>query len=285
MTDVIFLLAIVAAACAVPGPFLLLRRMALLSDAIGHVIIVGIVLTYFVVRDLGSPWLVVGAAAAGVALVAAVELLESGRRLKADAAIGLAFPALFAVGVILVSLYLRNTHLDADAVLTGNPEYAVEDRWISRGYDLGPVAAWRAGVMAIVNALFVTLFFKELKLTTFDPELAITLGYSPAAVRYALVTLVALTAVVAFDAVGSVLVVALMVTPAATAYLLTNRLAVFIALSVGIGVAGAVLGAVPAFWFDWNLPGAVAVALGVIFAIVMLATIYLKRSPRPAHCA
>src|SRR3954466_14302546 len=101
-------LSLVAVACALPGTFLLLRRMALVSDAVGHVLLFGIVLAYFVVRDVDSPWLLVGAAAAGLATVALVELLQKTRLVKEDAAIGLVFPALFAGGVLLASLYLRN---------------------------------------------------------------------------------------------------------------------------------------------------------------------------------
>src|SRR4051812_18218306 len=117
MAELILVLAVVAAACAVPGVFLVLRRMALGSDAIGHVLLLGIVLAYFATRDLDSPWLLVGAAVAGLVTVALVELLQRTKLVKADAAIGLVFPALFALGVLLVSVKARNIHLDVDAVL------------------------------------------------------------------------------------------------------------------------------------------------------------------------
>ena len=122
-------LILVAMACAVPGVFLVLRRNALVSDAIGHVLILGIVLAYFITRDIESPWLLVGAALAGVLTVALVEALQNTKLVRSDAAIGLVFPALFAIGVLLVSLYVPNVHIDVDAVLVGQPENADLPRW------------------------------------------------------------------------------------------------------------------------------------------------------------
>ena len=126
-------LVVVAVACALPGAFLVLRRMALVSDAISHVLLLGIVLAYFATRDVESPWLLTGAAATGVLTVALVELLHRTRLVKADAAVGLVFPAMFALGVLLASIFLRNTHLDVDAVLLGQPEYAATRGGTSAG--------------------------------------------------------------------------------------------------------------------------------------------------------
>ena len=117
--EVILVLASVGAACAVPGVFLVLRRVALVADAISHVLLFGIVLAYFVTRDLASPWLFFGATASGVLTVALVELLRRSDRVAEDAAIGLVFPALFAIGTLLASMFLRSTHLDVDSVLMG----------------------------------------------------------------------------------------------------------------------------------------------------------------------
>ena len=114
-------LAVASAACALPGVFLVLRRMALVSDAIGHTLLFGIVVAFFVVGDLDSPFLLLGAALTGLATVVLVESLQCNRRMKADAAIGLVFPFLFALAVTLVSLGARNIHLDVDAVLVGQP--------------------------------------------------------------------------------------------------------------------------------------------------------------------
>lgn len=270
-TETALVMAAVAAACAVPGVFLVLRRLAMTGDAIGHVLLLGIVLAYFVVRDLSSPWLLGGAAASGVATVALVELLQRSKLVKQDAALGLVFPALFSVGVILATLYLRNTHLDVDAVLLGFAEYAWLDRIEFGGFNL-PHAVVVMGGLFVFNAVAVAVFFKELKLSTFDPALAATLGFAPAAIHYALMTAVSLTTVAAFDAVGPVLVVAFLVVPAATASLFTNRLGVLIAFSVAIGVATAVAGTGLAMLkeFDTNIAGTAASLLGIVFGIAWL---------------
>src|SRR5262249_8473618 len=230
VAETTLMLVVVAAACAVPGVFLVLRRMSLVSDAISHVLLFGIVLAYFVTRDLKSPWLLFGAAATGVLTVALVELLQKTRLVKEDAAIGLVFPALFALGVLLATMFLRNTHLDVDAVLLGQPENATRPRWLAFGRPLPP--PWVMTAVLVANVVLVVLFFKELKLTTFDPALAASLGFRPGVMHYGLMTVVSLTAVAAFDAVGPVLVVGFFVVPAAAAFLLTDRLAVMVLLAV-----------------------------------------------------
>ncbi|HUR54048.1 MAG TPA: metal ABC transporter permease, partial [Gemmataceae bacterium] len=211
-TEITLVLVIVSVACAVPGCFLVLRRLSLVSDAISHVLLFGIVIAYLIVRDLDSLWLPVAAAAAGVLTVSLVELLQRTKLVKEDAAIGLVFPALFAVGVILASLFLRNTHLDVDAVLLGQPELATEPRWVIAGTPVKPL--WVLAAVMAVNLALAAVFFKELKLTTFDPALAASLGFRPGLMHYALMTVVSLTAVAAFDAVGPVLVVGFFVIPA-----------------------------------------------------------------------
>lgn len=262
--ELALVLVVVAAACAVPGTFLVLRRMALVSDAISHVLLFGIILAYFATRDLDSPWLLVGAAATGVLTVALVELLQRTQLVKEDTAIGLVFPALFALGVLLASMFFRNTHLDIDQVLLGDPTLATEARWRIRGVAIKPIAVMAAILAA--NVLLTALFFKELKLTTFDPGLAASLGFRPASMHYALMTAVSLTAVAAFDTVGPVLVVGFFVVPAAAAFLLTNRLAVLIGLAVLLGGLGASTGTFAAMKWETNIAGTVAVTLGLIFA-------------------
>lgn len=264
-------MALTAAACAVPGVFLLLRRLALVSDAISHVLLLGIVTAFLITRDLHSPWLVIGATLSGVLTVVLVEALRRTDRVREDAAIGLVFPALFAAGVLLVSVYSRNVHLDTDAVLLGIPEFAAARpfRWL--GISWGSHARFSMGVMLLVNLTFVILLFKELKLSTFDAALATTLGFTPAVLHYGLMTLTSLTAVLAFDAVGSILVVAFMVVPAAMAYLLTDHLVRLIVLACGLAALGGVLGTLLALALDATVAGSVASTLGLMFGIVLLA--------------
>lgn len=259
---------VVAAACALPGAFLVLRRMAMMSDAVSHAILPGLVVGFFVTHDLSSPLLIAGAAVTGVLTVALVELVQRTRLLKEDAAIGLVFPALFSIGVILIARFAGDVHLDTDAVLLGELAFAPFDRFVAFGRDLGPRALYVMGGVGLINLLFILLFYKELKLATFDAGLAAALGFAPAVLHYALMGLVSLTAVAAFDAVGAILVVALMVGPPAAAYLLTDRLAVMIGLSVGLGAASAVLGYALASLFDVSIAGAMATAVGGIFVFV-----------------
>ena len=268
MADLILTLSVVAAACAVPGVFLVLRRMSLVSDAIGHVLLLGIVLAYFATRDLDSPWLLVGAALAGLVTVVLVELLQRTKLVKADAAVGLVFPALFALGVLLVSVKARNIHLDIDAVLLGQPDNANIPRWRLFGVAVPPL--WVIGGVLAMNVLLCVLFFKELKLSTFDPGLAASLGFRPGLLHYGLMAVVSVTAVAAFDAVGPVLVVGFFVVPAAAAFLLTDRLGVMILLACGIGALGAFLGVQAAMPLNANTAGTVAAVLGFLFALVFL---------------
>jgi manganese/zinc/iron transport system permease protein len=264
------LAAVVAAASALPGVFLVLRRLALVSDAISHAILLGIVVAFFIVEDLTSPLLIVGAAVTGLVTVVLIELLERTRLVREDAAIGLVFPVLFSLGVILISRYADDVHLDVDAVLLGELAFAPFDRVIVGGWDLGPKGLWVMGAILILNVVLIALFYKELKLASFDSGLAVALGLSPAIVHYGLMSMVSVTAVGAFDAVGSILVVALMIAPPATAYLLTDRLGVMLVLAAGIGVVSAIGGYWLAHWLDASIAGSMASAAGVVFGLAWL---------------
>jgi manganese/zinc/iron transport system permease protein len=268
--EVQILAVVVAVACALPGVFLVLRRMALLSDAISHSILLGIVLAFFWVRDLASPVLILGAAATGVLTVALVEALHATRRVKEDAAIALVFPALFSVAVLLIARHAGDVHLDVDAVLLGEIAFAPLRRLEWNGWDLGPRNLWVMGGVLLLNAAFLGLLYKELKLSTFDAGLAAALGISPVVVQYAFMSTVSITAVGAFDAVGSILVVALMIAPPAAARLLSHRLPVVLALSAGIAAASALLGFQVALRLDASIAGCMAVATGVLFTAALL---------------
>jgi manganese/zinc/iron transport system permease protein len=270
MWSILGIAMVTAAACALVGTFLMLRRMSMLSDAISHAILPGIVIAFFLTGDLASPWLVVGAAATGVLTVALVEIIANTRLLKEDAAMGLVFPALFSLGIILITRYAGNVHLDVDAVLLGELAFAPFDRFMVAGHDLGPRALWLMSGILLISTTLITLFYKELKIATFDPGLAASLGLAPIVLHYGLMSLVSVTAVGAFDAVGLILVVALMIGPPAAAYLLTDRLAVLLGLAVGLGALAAALGFGLAFWIDASIAGCMAVAVGVVFFTVFL---------------
>ena len=268
--EIILIASTVASSCALIGVFLVLRRMSLMSDAISHAILLGIVIMFFFIESTASLPMIIAATLTGVLTVTLVETLFRTRLVKEDAAIGLVFPALFSIGVILISRYASNVHLDVDAVLLGELAFAPFDRLMVNGADLGPKALWLAGSVGVVNLLFIVLFYKELKLATFDTGLAAALGFSPLLIHYALMTLVSVTAVSSFEAVGSVLVVALMITPPAAAYLLTDRLPVMLALSVALAIVSAVSGHFLARFLDVSIAGSMATMTGVVFALVLL---------------
>jgi len=261
---------VVAVACALPGTFLVLRRLALVSDAISHSILLGIVLGFFVVGNVNSPLLLVGAALVGLTTVVLVQQLERTGLVREDAAIGLVFPALFSVGVILISRYAEGVHLDIDAVLLGELAFAPFDRIEFWGWDWGPTGLVVMGVILAIDVVAIAVFWKELKLSTFDPALAIALGFTPALVQYALMGLVSLTAVGAFDAVGSILVVALMIAPPAAAYLLTDSLPRLLVLASAIGAGSGLAGYWVAYALDASIAGAMATMTGVSFALAWL---------------
>jgi len=262
----IIIIAIVAAVtCSLPGVFLVLRGVAMMSDAISHAILLGIVLMFLIVQKLDSPLLLVGATLAGIATVLCTEKIIRSKRLKQDAAIGLIFPLFFSVGVILVSQYARNVHLDIDMVLLGELAFAPFNRFAMAGIDCGPYALWVAGMALLINSLFIRIFYKELVLTTFDATVATLAGFSPALFYYALMLITSITAVATFDAVGSIMVVALMITPAATAYLLARRIDQMIAISVVFASFSAIFGYVFASLADVSIAGSIASMTGIFF--------------------
>lgn len=279
---------VVAAACAIPGVFLVLRKMALISDAISHSILLGIVIGFFVTQDLNSPLLILLAAATGILTVVLVEWIQKSRLVKEDTAIGLVFPTLFSIGVILIAKNAGDVHLDVDAVLLGELAFAPFDRLVIWGSDLGPRSLWIMGVILLITISLLLLFFKELKVSTFDTGLSAALGFSPLVLHYGLMSVSSVTIVGAFDAVGAILVVALMIAPAATAYLLTNNLKRMLALSICFGVFAAVAGYWLAHLLDASIAGSMTTVLGFLFLLVylfaprkgLLSVLYRQRQQR-----
>jgi len=261
---------LVAIACALPGTFLVLRKMAMISDAISHSILPGIVLGFFITQDLNSPLLIVLAALTGVVTVVLVEFIQRTGLVKEDTAIGLVFPALFSIGVILIAKNANDVHLDIDAVLLGELAFAPFDRLVVGGTDLGPKSLWVISTILLITLTLLLLFFKELKLSTFDTGLAATLGFSPLLLHYGLMTVSSVTIVGAFDAVGAVLVVALIIAPAASAYLLTDDLRRMLLLSCCFGVFAAIGGYWMANLLDASIAGSMTTVLGLVFLLVYL---------------
>ena len=269
--EILTIALLTAVTCCLPGVFLVLRGVAMMSDAISHAILLGIVVMFLIIKNLTSPLLIIGASISGVLTVICTEMIIKSKRLKQDAAIGLIFPLFFSVGVILVSLYARNVHLDSDMVLLGELVFAPFNRLIIAGIDCGPYALWIIGVSLLINIVFIVTFYKELLISTFDGTLAKMSGFNPAVLYYALMVITSITTVAAFDVVGSIMVVALMITPPATAYLLTHRVSSMIALSVTFAALSAIFGYAAACCADVSIAGSIASMTGVFFigALIM----------------
>lgn len=261
---------LVAIACAIPGTFLVLRKMAMISDAISHSILPGLVIGFFITQDLNSPLLILLAALTGVLTVVLVEKIQQTKLVKEDTAIGLVFPALFSIGVILIAKYANDVHLDIDAVLLGELAFTPFDRVYWGDVDLGPKSLMVISIILIITLGLLFAFYKELKLSTFDAGLATSLGFSPAIIHYGLMSVASVTTVGAFDAVGAILVVALMIAPAAAAYLLTTDLTKMILLACFFGVFSAIAGYWAANYLDASIAGSIATMLGLVFLVIYL---------------
>lgn len=260
---------LVGASGALLGCFLVLRGNAMLTDAISHSIVFGIIVVWLLTRQLAGPVQLLGAALTGVLTVVLSEALARSRLVKMDAAIGLVFPALFAAGVLLISLNARHVHIHVDTVLLGEIGFV----WLHTVTLWGtrvPVAVVTLGVVLAVNLVFVLLLWKELKLSTFDPALAAALGFLPGLLHYAVLTLTSVTAVAAFDAVGAILFIAFVIVPPATAWLLTRRLWLMVVLAVGLSVAACVAGYALAVRWNVSIAGMMASMTGVWFALALL---------------
>lgn len=261
---------IVAVACSIPGVFLVLRKMAMMSDAITHTILLGIILGFFIVQDVNSPFLIIGATLVGLLTVYMVELLTRTRLVSEDSAIGIVFPFLFSIAIILISRYAGNVHIDIDSVLLGELAFAPFNRLRIFGIDFGAKGMYTMGIILLINLGLVWTFFKEIKITVFDAELAAVLGFSPVLIQYGLMASVSVTTVGAFEAVGSILVIAFMIGPPVSAYLLTDDLKKMLFISSGIGAVNALAGYQIASFYDVSIAGSMATFIGITFLAVFI---------------
>ncbi len=259
-----------AVACALGGAFLVLRRLSLLADAISHSILLGIVVAWVLVKDLGSPWLLLGATLSGVFAVWLVEWFQKKAGIREDAAMGLVFPALFSAAVIMISQLAHSVHLDTDAVINGRLELAFLDPVRIGNTSYGPRSAWMLGTLVFVQLVLITLFFQPLRIVWFDSAFAASIGISPLLYQWGVTTAASLTCVSAFDALGSILVVALMVGPASSALLWSSRLSRVLVLAVLFALISATLGFFLGAWLDVSLSGMIAVCTGFVFGLCWL---------------
>lgn len=260
---------ITAVSCALLGVFLVLKNMAMVADALSHTVLLGIVLGYFIAGDLDSPILFVGAALFGVMTVYAIEYVVNKFAIQSDAATGLVFTLLFALAIILISKYARNVHLDVDVVLSGEVVFATLNTMEIFGIQVS-ISFARMFVMLVINLAFVTVTYQQLKVSIFDPVYAKSIGVAVGFLNLVLMTLVSITTVVAFDTVGAILVISLMVAPALSAHLLSKRLSIMLLVALLYGVINSVLGYYVAIYFNVSISGTIAFAGFVTFLLTLL---------------
>ncbi|MCC2667770.1 MAG: ABC-type Mn2+/Zn2+ transport system, permease [Armatimonadetes bacterium] len=261
--------ALVAAGCGLLGCFLVLRRLAMLGDAISHAVLPGIVVAFMVTHSRASLPMFIGAVVLGVLTTFFVQSLSQ-RGVQGDAAIGVTFTSLFAIGVVLVSRYTSNVDLDLECVLYGDITYTPLDVLLVGGKSWGPRAVWVNGSLLLLNLCVILALYKELKICAFDPGMAAAVGINVTAIHYLLMSLVSVTAVGAFESVGAILVVAMLIVPGATAYLLTERLSRMLMIAVGVGVLSSITGYYMSSWLNCSPAGAMATTGGGLFTLAFL---------------
>jgi ABC-type Mn2+/Zn2+ transport system permease subunit len=243
--------------------------LSLLGDAISHAVLPGIAVGFLISGELIGPAIVIGAMAVGMLTALLTQVLSSLGRVPEDASMGVVFTSLFAVGVLIITNVARDIDLDPGCVLYGLIELAAID---SRPM-LGLEVPRSLGTLVLATGLtlgFVALFWKELKLVSFDPALATAVGISATVVHYALMAMVAGVTVAAFEAVGSILVVAMLIVPATTAHLLTDRLPRMMLLASGVAVLSAAIGYRGAVALNSSVAGMMAVASGIQFTLAVV---------------
>ena len=277
---------LVLVGCAVLGNFLVLRRQSLMGDTLSHAVLPGVVAAYLLFGTRDPLGLFLGALVAGLFTVGSIEALRRIGRIESNSAMGIVFSIAFAIGVILIRVgQTDHVDLDPNCVLYGQLELLV---WFDapssfveidpqRLFQAMPASVWSLAIMVCLSASFVLLFFKELRIVSFDPGLAQTLGFSSAGINVMLMLLVSIATVASFEAVGSVLVIAALIVPASTARLLTDRLKSQIVVSVLVAFLCAVSGYlsstwIPLLWGGGSLKasGMITVISGCVFVAALL---------------
>jgi len=256
----------VAASCGLIGNYLILRRMALVGDAISHSILPGMAIAFLLANSRSTSVMFVGALAAGILTTIIIEVIHKKSRVKQDAAIGIAFSTLFAIGVILISLYADKVDLDQECVLYGEIAFVPLAPLVQiGGVSLAPEPVLRMGLVALVTAILIFIFYKELLVSSFDPGLAASLGINAGVMHYALMSMLSVVVVSAFESVGAILVIAMLILPGATASLLSHRLPIVLLLSVVHGALSSLLGIHLSIWLECSMAAAMVVMGTVLF--------------------
>lgn len=266
---IIFTASLVGFSCGLIGVFLILRKTAMMADAISHTVLLGIVVAFIITKEVSGVYMVIGGIIAGLLTAYLVQWLHS-LDVQHDASMGIVFTTLFAIGVILIATSVGNAHLDIQHALMGEITFIPFNTMMVPFIGEVPKATILLFVVLIVVLFFIIAFYKEWKITSFDPALAASLGIPVLLLHYLFMTLVSVTTVASFDAVGAIMVVAMLITPAASAYLWTDRLSIMLILSSLFGILSAIIGYYVALWIDTSISGSMAFATGLLFIISFL---------------
>lgn len=264
MIESLYILIMTSLACSILGVFLVLRKLSMVSDAISHSVLLGIVLAYFIAKDITSPFLILGATIFGVLTTLGIELLIKSKRVSADASVGIIFPLFFSIAVILITRYARNVHIDTDVVLMGEIILAPFRRVEILGFSL-PRTLFTMFIVFIINLSFVGLFFTKMKISSFDPTYAFVSGIAGSVLYYIFMALVSFTAVASFESVGAILSIAFFIAPAASAYLISKDLKMTLLLAGFYAIINACIGYALAVKFNISMAGMCAVVSGITF--------------------
>ncbi len=263
---ILIILILVALSCALPGIFLNLKKLSMISDAISHTILLGIVLGFALSYDINSPLVMIGAVVIGIITALLINLLSKNKKVNYDASCAIVFPFLFAIAIVLINLFFENVHLDVDSVLLGEVIYAPLNTVKIGNFEI-PVTIINSGILLIVNTLFILLFYRGLKTSSFSENDALLMGFKPNMINILLMIIISLTAVISFDSVGSVLVIALLIAPSSIALLFANNLKQTIVYTISFSVLGSVGGYLIAIYFDVSIAGSIATLLGIMFIL------------------
>ncbi len=272
---VVLMGALVGTACGIVGNFLLLRRMALVGDAISHSILPGLVLVFLIFREVSTPLMFLGAVGAGLLTVGIIEFIHRQTRVKADSATCIAFTSLFALGVTMLSVAETSgpVHIDAECVLFGEIAFVPMEPFLSLwGFEIGPPSVVRMAGVTLTLLVLLVVFYKELVLTSFDSALARSMGLKPAVWHYGLMAALSIVVVSSFEAVGAVLAVAMLIVPAMFAAQLTWNLPLRLVLTAVHAFASALIGYHLSIWLECSAAGAMVVSGAVLFLIAWAAT-------------
>ncbi len=263
--------ALVASSCALLGCFLVLRKMSMIGDAISHAVLPGIVIAFLISGSRSSLPMLIGAALVGVLTTFLIEFISKKAKMQNDAAIGLVFTFLFAVGIILLTLFADQMDIDADCVLHGEILFVPLDLLVTGTFlDSIPRKIWILLIVFIIVISVLSLGYKGFFITTFDPFYAVSIGVSTVIWHYLLMTMVSLVTVVSFESVGAILVVAFLVIPAAIAYLFTDSLLRMLGIAVFVGILSSITGFYLSKYLDSSIPGAMTSMLGLFFLLSFL---------------